>query len=65
MKVKIPCHENVPIYQMLSEKIKELKALGLFNEDIAVRLKINKKTVAKGLLYEISNNSYNLGKHSI
>jgi len=53
MRIKIPCHENVPIYQVLSEKIKKLKALGLFNEEIAVRLKINKKTVAKGLLYKI------------
>jgi DNA-binding transcriptional regulator YhcF (GntR family) len=50
MKVKISCHENVPIYQVLSDKIKELKALGLYNEEIALRLKINKKTVAKGLI---------------
>ena len=53
MKVKIPCHESVPIYKVLSEKIKELKALGLFNEEIAARLGINKKTVAKSLMVEI------------
>jgi len=39
----------MPIYQILSPKIKELKALGLSNEDIADRLKINRKTVKKGL----------------
>ncbi len=57
MKVKIPCHESVPIYRVLSEKIKELKALGLFNDEIADKLKINKKTVAKGLIYKTFNNS--------
>lgn len=49
MKVKIPCHKSISIYQILSEKIKELKALGLTNRDIALKLKINKKTVTKGL----------------
>lgn len=53
MKVKIPCLESVPIYQIMSDKIKELKALGLFNEEIAMRLGINKKTVTQGLLFEI------------
>jgi hypothetical protein len=49
MKVKVPCHENVPIYQVLSEKIKELKVLRMTNKDIALRLKIDKKNVTKGL----------------
>jgi predicted ABC-type ATPase len=50
MQVKIPCHENVPIYQVLSEKIKELKALKMTNRSIALKLRIDRKTVAKGLL---------------
>lgn len=37
------------IYQALAPKIKELKALGLSNDEIAARLNINKKTVGKGL----------------
>ena len=49
MQVKILCHENVQIYQVLSEKIKELKALRMNNKDIALKLKINRKTVIKGL----------------
>ena len=32
MKVKIPCHQAVPIYKVLAPKIKELKALGLYTE---------------------------------
>jgi orotate phosphoribosyltransferase-like protein len=49
VQIKIPCYQNQPIYQVLAQKIKELKALGLSNEEIATRLKINKKTVGKGL----------------
>ena len=37
MKVKIPCHQAVPVYKVLSEKIKELKALGLSNSDILAK----------------------------
>ena len=51
MKVKIPCHQYVPVLKVLSEKIKELKALGLSNNEIAIRLKIHQKTVVKGLNY--------------
>jgi orotate phosphoribosyltransferase-like protein len=40
----------MPVYQVLAPKIRELKALGLSNEDIAARLKIHRKTAAKGLL---------------
>ena len=53
MQVKIPCHQTLPIYQVWASKIKELKALGLSNEEIAIRLKIDKKTVGKGLIYEL------------
>jgi DNA-binding CsgD family transcriptional regulator len=49
MKVKIPCHQAVPIYKILASKIKELKVLGLSNNEIALRLKIHQKTVVKGL----------------
>ena len=37
------------VYQVLSEKIKELKALGMTNEETADRLKINKKAIVKEL----------------
>lgn len=47
MLVKIPSHQALSIYQVLAPKIKELKALGLSNEEIASKLKINKKTVRK------------------
>lgn len=52
MKAKILCPENVAIYQILSPKIKELKTLGLLNEEIAIRLGIHKKTVKKGLAWQ-------------
>ncbi len=51
MQVKIPCHQTLPIYQVLASKIKELKVLGLSNNEIAICLKIYKKTVVKGLAY--------------
>jgi len=51
MKVKIPCSENVAIYQVLAPKIRELKILNLSDEEIAIRLDINKKTVKKGLVW--------------
>jgi len=49
MLVKIPCHLTLPIYQVLAPKIRELKALELSNENIAIKLRINRKTVEKGL----------------
>jgi hypothetical protein len=48
-RIKIPLNETIPIYQKLSGKIRELKALGMSNDDIAARLKINRKTVGKAL----------------
>ena len=50
VKIKITTNEYLPLYQKLAPKIKELKILGLSNENIAVKLNINKKTVRKALL---------------
>ena len=51
-RIKIPLNETVPIYQKLANKIKELKALGMSNEEIAAKLQINRKTVGKSLAFE-------------
>ena len=51
MSIKIPCHQSLPIYQILAKKIQKLKALGMTYKDIAFKLAINQKTVAKGLRY--------------
>lgn len=48
MKIKITMNENIPLYQKLAPKIRELKALGLTNNEIARNLKISVKTVRKG-----------------
>lgn len=50
MKLKVPCHQTLPIHEALAPKIRELKILGMTNRDIAFRLQIDRKTVAKGLL---------------
>jgi DNA-binding CsgD family transcriptional regulator len=42
--VRCKCDET------LASKIQELKILGMSNRDIALRLKIDRKTVAKGLM---------------
>jgi hypothetical protein len=52
VQVKIPCHQALPVYQVLASKIKELKALGLSNNNIASRLKVHKTTVVKGLIFQ-------------
>lgn len=44
-----PQWETIPIYQKLASKINGLKALGMSNEEIALKLKINRKTVGKSL----------------
>lgn len=49
MKLKVPCHQTLPIHKVLAPKIQELKVLGMTNRDIDLRLKIDRKTVAKGL----------------
>jgi DNA-binding CsgD family transcriptional regulator len=40
------------VYQKLAPKIKEMKALGMSYRDIAVSLKIDKKTVGKALNFQ-------------
>lgn len=49
IQVKIPSHQTLPTHQLLAPHIRELKALGLSNENIAIKLRINRKTVDKGL----------------
>ncbi|MCH9633399.1 MAG: hypothetical protein S4CHLAM7_01240 [Chlamydiae bacterium] len=49
IKVKIPCQQNISLYQILSPKVKELKALGISYKNIALALNINLKTVLKAL----------------
>jgi len=50
MQVKIPCHQTLPIHEVLAPKIRELKALRMTNRDIAAKLRIDRKTVAKAIL---------------
>ena len=52
MKIKITMNENIPLYQKLAPKIRELKALGMTNIEISEKLKINPKTVRKSLIYQ-------------
>lgn len=49
VRIKISLNETIPIYQLLAVKIMELKALGMLHKEIAVKLKINRKTVGKAL----------------
>ncbi len=45
VKIKITMNDNIPLYQKLAPKIKELKLLGMTNIQIAKILKISQKTV--------------------
>ncbi len=49
VRIKITFDQPVPLYQKLSSKIKELKALGMGNAEIEAKLNISKTTVRKGL----------------
>ena len=49
VQIKITYNNNIPLYQKLAPKIKELKALGMTNVEIATKLQISRKTVRKGL----------------
>lgn len=51
VKIKIIAHKTIPLYQKLAPKIKELKSLGLTYNEIAIKLKLCKKTVIKSLLF--------------
>jgi len=44
--------ECIPLYQKLAKKVQELNALGMLNKEIALALKINKKTVRRALRYK-------------
>jgi hypothetical protein len=44
------------VYQKLAPKIKELKVLGMSIEALASSLKINEKTVRKGLSFNPKDN---------
>lgn len=50
VKIKITMNENIPLYQKLAPKIRELKALGMSNKDIETTLKISRKTIRKSLI---------------
>jgi len=50
IQFKIPCYQTLSIYKALDPKIQELKALGMTNRDIAAKLRIDRKTVAKAIL---------------
>ncbi len=56
IQLKVPCHQILALNETLAPKIRELKVLGMTNKDIALRLRIDRKTVAKGLLYKTFNN---------
>ncbi len=49
VKIKITMNENIPLYQRLNSKIKELKTLGMSNIEIEVKLNISRTTFRKGL----------------
>jgi hypothetical protein len=53
VQVKIPCHQALPIYQVMAPKIKELKFLGMSYREISEKLGIDKKTVEKSLSYSL------------
>jgi DNA-binding NarL/FixJ family response regulator len=50
MQIKITFDQTIPLYQKLAPKIKELKALGMTNIEIASKLKISRKTIQKASL---------------
>ena len=51
VRIKITFDQTIPLYQKLASKIKELKALGMTYKDIAIALKISRKTIRKGLKF--------------
>ena len=51
LKIKITINENIPLYQKLAPKIKELKALKMTHKDIEETLNISRKTIRKGLCF--------------
>jgi hypothetical protein len=51
VKIKIPINENIPVYQKLAPKIRELKVLGMSIIQIKTKLNINRKTVEKSIVF--------------
>jgi len=51
MKIKIPLNENIPLYQKLAPKIRELKALGMTTNEISKKLSLCPKTARKALSF--------------
>ncbi|KKK49952.1 hypothetical protein LCGC14_3129880 [marine sediment metagenome] len=51
VQIKITCNNNIPLYKKLAPKIRELKALGLTQNEMVCRLKISRKTILKSFLY--------------
>ena len=50
VQIKITYNNNIPLYKKLAAKIRNLKALGLTNNEIATKLKISRKPIRKGSL---------------
>ena len=53
-KIIIQPLEQIPLYQKLAQKVKELRLLGMTYKEIAKALNINKKTAIKAYWYEMS-----------
>ena len=49
MKIKITMNKNIPLYQKLASKIKELKPLEMNNVEIETKLNICKTIIKKSL----------------
>ncbi|MBN2478767.1 MAG: hypothetical protein JXA94_00920 [Parachlamydiales bacterium] len=49
IRIKITLNENIPLYQKLARKIRELKALKMTEKQIAIKLNVSTKTIRKTL----------------
>ena len=54
VQIKITLPDSPPVHQVLATKIKQMKTLGMTNQEIADSMKISRKTVKKGLTMECS-----------
>ena len=50
IQIKITYDNIMPLYKKLAPKIRELKMMGMNNKEIAVVLKISRKTTRKSLI---------------
>ncbi|NGX63652.1 MAG: hypothetical protein KR126chlam6_01065 [Candidatus Anoxychlamydiales bacterium] len=55
VKIKITIEQVAPLYQKLAPKIRELKALGMTQDQIAIKLNVSIKTVRKSLNFNFSD----------